>query len=109
MQPVMRREGGGGGDREGGAGSLWEGQYDEKASARSFQEALQEWRAGRSGLLSFMCKILSVRDKKLHWLGIEPRSTAWNATLLTITPPPLNCCMHTYTVSFFPVSVNMYV
>ena len=63
MQPVMRREGGGGGDREGGAGSLWEGQYDEKASARSFQEALQEWRAGRSGLLSFMCKILSVRDK----------------------------------------------
>ena len=36
--------GGGGG---GGGRMLWEGEYDEKASARSFQEALAEWRAGR--------------------------------------------------------------
>ena len=37
----------GGGQGEVGGGLLWEGEYDEKASAQSFQEALAEWRAGR--------------------------------------------------------------
>ena len=34
----------------GGGGSLWEGEYDEKASAQSFQEALTEWHAESTGL-----------------------------------------------------------
>ena len=37
------------------SGALWEGEYDEKASAQSFQEALAEWRAGHAG----KCQILS--------------------------------------------------
>ena len=44
-----RRGRGQGSDRQQGAGRgvLWEGEYDEEASARSFQEALAEWRVGR--------------------------------------------------------------
>ena len=43
-----RTIGGGQGEAGGGGGGgmLWEGEYDEKASAQSFQEALAEWRAG---------------------------------------------------------------
>lgn len=46
------RGGDGGGRSEGsGRGLLWEGEYDEQASAQSFQEALAEWRAGSKGQL----------------------------------------------------------
>lgn len=41
------RGGGSEGDRGRGKGLLWEGEYDEQASAQSFQEALAEWRTGR--------------------------------------------------------------
>ena len=51
------RHGGGKGKKEGDDvneaeswKSLWEGEYDEKASAQSFQEALAEWRATRAGM-----------------------------------------------------------
>lgn len=39
------------GGRSEGSGLLWEGEYDEQASAQSFQEALAEWRAGSKGQL----------------------------------------------------------
>ena len=32
---------------------LWEGEYDEKASAQSFQEALAEWRAAHTGRVHY--------------------------------------------------------
>ena len=34
----------------GGKRAIWEGEYDEKASAQSFQEALAEWRAACAGI-----------------------------------------------------------
>ena len=40
-----------GGGRNEGSGLLLEGEYDEQASAQSFQEALAEWRAGSKGQL----------------------------------------------------------
>ena len=34
-----------------------------------------------------------IRGKKkvLRWPGVEPGSTAWKATMLTVTPPTLGC------------------
>ena len=37
-------------------------------------------------------KIFYQNLQKMRWPGIEPGSTAWKATMLTITPPtPLSC------------------
>ena len=33
------------------------------------------------------------KKKSMRWPGIEPRSTAWKATMLTITPPTLYLIM----------------
>jgi hypothetical protein len=32
-------------------------------------------------------KVLKMKKKGMRWPGIEPGSTAWKATMLTITPP----------------------
>ena len=45
-EDVLSDAGGSGGGEE---RALWEGDYDEKASAQSFQEALAEWRAAHAG------------------------------------------------------------
>ena len=31
------------------------------------------------------------KKKVLRWPGVEPGSTAWKATMLTVTPPTLGC------------------
>ena len=39
--------------------ALWEGEYDEKASALSFQEALAEWRGAHLGTMLHACILLA--------------------------------------------------
>ena len=34
---------------------------------------------------------LNVWRQKMRWPGVEPGSTAWKATMLTVTPPTLGC------------------
>lgn len=45
-------------DDQNNSGSLLEGTYDEASSAKSFQEALAEWRGGRGGT--------SVKESNTH-------------------------------------------
>ena len=42
-----------------------------------------------TNLLCCKAIIKSKKEKSMRWPGIEPRSTAWKATMLTITPPTL--------------------
>lgn len=43
--------------------------------------------------------------KKVRWPGIEPESTAWKATMLTITPPTHVLCKFIYLYSLWSVIV----
>ena len=69
--------------------SLWEGEYDEQASAQSFQEALAEWRATCAGKNMGEYNKREGKSKNMRWPGVEPGSIAWKATMLTVTPPTL--------------------
>ncbi|XP_047449313.1 uncharacterized protein zbbx isoform X2 [Mugil cephalus] len=59
---------------------LHEGEYDEEESARSFQEALQDWRGRRSdGGLGFM-------NPEAMWIPVRPVSVSAMATQADLPP-----------------------
>ena len=49
------------------------------------------------GMLMRECK--NYKEIPLHWLGVEPRSAAWKAAMLTVTPPMLTVTLLMLTVT----------
>ena len=44
----------------------------------------------------------------MHWPGIEPRSTAWKAAMLTITPPML-CYITTSVLKILRITQTLHI
>ncbi len=51
--------------------------------------AIQASGAKERGFKASSLDTLQWEEKKLRWPGVEPGSTAWKATMLTVTPPTL--------------------
>ena len=56
------------------------------------------------GMLMRECK--NYKKTPLHWLGVEPRSAAWKAAMLTVTPPMLTVTPPMLTVTPLMLTVT---
>ena len=67
-------------------------QYDTCTCKIYLQTTASMWKKNYSIVYVTTQPIVEVKKKVMRWPGVEPGSTAWKATMLTVTPPtPVEC------------------